>query len=112
MTNTLEVVASSSGKKRPKIPHPMALFARSLMQCQRRLQNYRVKNIWSVVELRGVAFRLAPPYGGLLVLKSTKVGNSQIYRNIVLEGVCIPTGNDVTSYISGRQKIDDGSAES
>ena len=31
-----------------------------------RLQIYRVKNIGSVVELSGVAFRLVPPDGGLL----------------------------------------------
>ena len=36
-------------------------------QCQRRRQISRVKNIDSVFQLSGVAFRLAPPYGGLLV---------------------------------------------
>ena len=39
------------------------------MQCKSRLQISRMKNIWSVVELSGVAIRLAPPYGGLLATK-------------------------------------------
>ena len=39
----------------------------ALMQCQRRLQITRVKNIGNILEQSGVAFRLAPPYGGLLV---------------------------------------------
>ena len=34
-----------------------------------RLQISRVKNIGNVFELIGVAFHLAPPYGGLLVCK-------------------------------------------
>ena len=41
--------------------------ALGLMQCRRRLQISGVKNIGSVSKLSGVAFRLAPPYGGLLV---------------------------------------------
>ena len=48
--------------------HPTALFALSLVQCQGRLQISRVKNIYNVFELSGVAFLLAPHYGGLLVL--------------------------------------------
>ena len=35
----------------------------------RRVQIFRVKNIGEVFELNGVAFRLAPPYGGLLAIK-------------------------------------------
>ena len=57
----------STFEKRPKMPHPTALFALSLIQCQRRLQISRVKNIGNVSILSGVAFRLAPPHGGLLV---------------------------------------------
>ena len=38
-----------------------------VMQCQRRLQISQMKNIGSVFELSGVAFRLASPLGGLLV---------------------------------------------
>ena len=65
----------SKFEKRPKMPHPMTLFALSLMQCQRRLQISRVKNIGNVFELRGVAFRLAPPYGGLNV----RIGDNAVY---------------------------------
>ena len=43
-------------------------FELSLMQCHRRLEIYRVKNIGSVFGLSGVAFRLAPPYDGLLAI--------------------------------------------
>ena len=45
-------------------------FALNLMQCQRRLQIYRVTNIGNVFELSGMAFRLATPYGGLLLLST------------------------------------------
>ena len=38
------------------------------MQCQRRLAS-RVKHIGNVLEQSGVALRLAPPYGGLLVCR-------------------------------------------
>ena len=54
-------------RKLLKMSHPTVLFALSLMQCQRRLQISRVKNIGNVFELSGVAFCPAPPYGGLLV---------------------------------------------
>ena len=37
------------------------------MQRQRRLKISRVKNIGSVLELSGVAFRLVQPIGGFLV---------------------------------------------
>ena len=37
------------------------------MQCPGRLQIFRVENIGSVFELSCVAFRLAQPYGGLIV---------------------------------------------
>ena len=50
-----------------KMLHLTTLFALSVMQCQRRLQISRVKNIDSVFCLSGVAFLLAPPYGGLRV---------------------------------------------
>ena len=50
-------------KRPPKMPHPTTLFALSLMQCQRRLQISRVKNIGNIIELRGMAFCLVPPYG-------------------------------------------------
>ena len=46
----------------------MALFASSLMHCQRRLQISRVKNIGNVSRLKRRAFRLASPYGGLRFL--------------------------------------------
>ena len=49
------------------MPHPIALFALSLMECQRRLKIFRFKNIDNVFELSGVAFRLALPCGRLLV---------------------------------------------
>ena len=49
------------------MPNPTALFALSLMQCQRRLRISRVKNSDNVFDLRVVSFRLAPFYGGLLV---------------------------------------------
>ena len=39
------------------------------MQRQTRLQISRVKNVGNVFELSDVAFRLAPPYGGLLILQ-------------------------------------------
>ena len=48
------------------MPHPTALFALNLMQSQMRFQISRVKNIGNVLELSDVAFRIAPPYGGLL----------------------------------------------
>ena len=38
------------------------------MQCQRRLKISRVKNIGIVLEQSGMAFRLAPPDGGLVVV--------------------------------------------
>ena len=44
------------------------LFALSLMQCQRCIQISQLKNIPNVFKLSGVAFRLAPPYGGLVVI--------------------------------------------
>ena len=60
-------------EKRPKMPHPTALLALSIMQCgikpnavSKASQIYRVKNIANVSEQSGVAFCLAPPYGGLL----------------------------------------------
>ena len=59
----------SGFEKRPKMPHPTTLFALSLVHCQRRLHISRVKNISKVLEESGVSFRLAPPYGGLLVLR-------------------------------------------
>ena len=40
----------------------------SVLRRQRRLQISRVKNIGGVFELSGVAFRLVPSYGGILVL--------------------------------------------
>ena len=43
------------------------LLALSLIQCQKRLQIYRVNNIGNVLQLSCVAFRLAPHYGGILV---------------------------------------------
>ena len=55
--------------EKPKMHHPTALFALS-MQCQWSLQISRVKNIGNVLELSGVAFRLAPPHGGLVLLHS------------------------------------------
>ena len=55
-------------EKRPKMPHSTALFALNLMQCQRRLQISVVKNIRNVFKLNSVAFHVALPYGGLLVL--------------------------------------------
>ena len=36
------------------------------MQCQRRLQISRLKNLGNVLQQTGVVFRLAPPDGGLL----------------------------------------------
>ena len=45
----------------------MALFALNLMHSQRRLKISHVKNVSNFFKLRAVAFRLAPPYGGLLV---------------------------------------------
>ena len=38
------------------------------MQCHMRLQVSHVKYIGDVLEQNGVAFRLASPYGGLLVV--------------------------------------------
>ena len=46
---------------------------RQKMPCQKRLQISRVKHIGNVLEQCGVAFRLAPPDGGLLVLISRKL---------------------------------------
>ena len=40
----------------------------SVLQRQRRLQIYRVKNIGKVFELSGLTIRLVPRYGGLLVV--------------------------------------------
>ena len=57
----------SNFEKQPKMPHPTAFFALSLMQCQTPLQLSRLKNIGNVFELSDVAFRLAPPCGELLV---------------------------------------------
>ena len=50
------------------------------MQCQRRLQIYRLKNIDEVFELSGVAFRLAPPYGWLLEKTQPKCSVSEWAR--------------------------------
>ena len=55
-------------EKRPKMPHPTALFALNIMQCRGRLQNFRAKHFDNAFELSGVAFRLAVPDGGLFVL--------------------------------------------
>ena len=57
----------SKFEKRRKMPHPTALLALILMQCQRSVQISRVRNIGNVFELSGVAFRIAPPYGGFLL---------------------------------------------
>ena len=54
------------------------VFSSSLVQCKRRRQISRVKNIDSVVELSGVAFRLAPPYGRLLVRSSINAAQKQL----------------------------------
>ena len=51
-------------------------FALSVMQCQSHLRISCVKNIGSVLELSGVAFRLAPPYGWFLVIIITKTFSS------------------------------------
>ena len=40
------------------------------MQCQMRLEISRANNIGCVVESSDMAFRPAPPYGGLLVLST------------------------------------------
>ena len=48
-------------EKLPQMPHPTALFASSLMQCQSRLQISRLKNIGNVFKLSGVAFHIVPP---------------------------------------------------
>ena len=71
----------SKFEKRAKIPHPTALFAFNLMQCQRGLQISRAKNIVNVFELSSVAFRLAPPYGGFLVSFCTPKGALKVERN-------------------------------
>ena len=55
------------------MPHPTALFALSVLHCQRRLQISRVKNIGNVFELSGEAFRLAPLYGGFLVKRKARL---------------------------------------
>ena len=54
-------------KKRPKMSYLTALFALSLMQCQRRVQISRVKNIGNVFQLSSLTFHLAPLYGRLRV---------------------------------------------
>ena len=62
------------------MPLPTALFTLGLIQCQRRLHISKVENIGNVFELSGVAFRLAPPYGGLIVRRETqgtKTSNNQ-----------------------------------
>ena len=51
------------------------------MQCQRRVQIYRVKNIGNVSEQSGVAFRLTTRGGGLLV-KSSLNGISPSTRGL------------------------------
>ena len=53
------------------MPHQTTLFALNLMQYQTRLQISHVKNIGNVFELSSVAFRLAPPYDGLLLQLSS-----------------------------------------
>ena len=50
--------------------HQTALFALSLMLCQRRLESSPEQNIGNVFELSDVAFLLAPP--GLLVNINSK----------------------------------------
>ena len=52
----------------------------SVLQRQRRLQIYRVKNIGRVFELSGVAFRLVSPYGRLLVEYITLLSMSTVGR--------------------------------
>ena len=66
--------------KRPKMPHPTALFAFSLMQCKRRLQISRAKNIGNVFESSGVSFRTPQPYGGLLVVLHSFVRHEQMQQ--------------------------------
>ena len=61
----------------------LVFLASGLMQRQKCLQIYRVKNIGSVFELSGAAFRLAPAYGGLLVeVIELMVGDSFSRRSI------------------------------
>ena len=58
----------SKFERGPKMPHPTALFAINLMQCQIRLEISCAKNIGNAFELSDVALRLAPPYDGLFVI--------------------------------------------
>ena len=53
------------------------------MQCQRRRQISRVNNIGNVFELIGVAFRLAPPYGGILVILTYPAFNQITIQNLL-----------------------------
>ena len=55
-------------EERQYTPHPTALFALSLMQCERPLQISRVKNIGNVLEYSGVTFRLAQLMVGFLFI--------------------------------------------
>ena len=63
------------------MPHLTALLALSIMQCQRRLQICQAKNIGNVLEQSGVAFRLAPPYAGLLVAQCQRTFLTDRHRS-------------------------------
>ena len=76
----------SKFEKRLQMSHPTALFALSLMQCQRRLQISRLKNISNVFELSGVAFRLALPYG-FLFNKSDNIRRKVCLHNLTLHRI-------------------------
>ena len=56
----------SKFKKRPKMSHPTAVFALSALS--KASSNFsREEYISNLFELSGVAFRLATPFGGLLI---------------------------------------------
>ena len=78
-------------EKRPKMLQPRALFVLNLMQCQRRLQNSRVKNIGNVFELSSVTFRPATEYCGLIVELCDCCPDFVFRRHSAVQAIVNPT---------------------
>ena len=67
----------------------------SVLEGQRRLQIYRVKNIGRVSELSGVAFRLVPPYGELLVVNDMNNSIRHMLLKFENDNTVIDPANDL-----------------
>ena len=85
------------------------------MHCQRRLLISRVKNIGIVLEQSGVAFRLAPPYGGLLVglfmqhqkaFTPVRPGYDDKILNTALKAIV--SSSDTNNFVTVKSAAEDG----